>query len=690
VAALGMTTAVAPKPAAGSHAPTVRPVRLIVGSILVGVVVMALLLWTGDGRPVASPPGIPDAGDATEWGLPVLRVLTDLAAILTIGLLLAGAVLVPARDGVLQGARLRWTRAARWSALGWAAAVVAEVVLTLSDVLGQPVPSVLDPALLWSFVRDIEVGRALLVQAILALVVGLCAYVVRTTTGAALVGLVALIALVPPTLTSHAGTAVDHAVAVSSLMVHVVAVSLWCGGLAALVLLGTADRRPFPVAVPRFSTLALWCAVAVAASGVVSAWVRLGDAGSLVTTSYGRLVMLKVALMAVLSAFGLWHRRKSLPALGSDPTRLRFLRLAAVEVLVMAATVGVAVALSRTPPPVSGEVPLGSLSPAQLLLGFALPPAPDLVNLLWGQARIDGFWLVVVALLGALYASGLRVMRRSGDAWSAGRTLNWYVGVLLLLLSTQTGLATYAHVMFSAHMAQHMVLVMLVPIFLVLGAPFTLALRTLPRNAGQLGPREWLTAALHSRTVALLANPIVASAVFLAGFYGLYYTSLYAWLMPSHWGHIAMNVYFVLSGFLFFWALIGVDPGPKRPPYLVRMVVMIIVMPLHSFFAISMMMTTTVMAETFYAALQRPFAVDLLADQHLGASIGWASGDVPMLIVMIAMFIQWVGADEREARRSDRKQERAATTGQGTDELADYNAYLASLHTQDPNGSPRG
>ena len=672
-----MTAAVTTTPAAGSSA--VRPARLLLGSVAVGVVVMAVLLWTGAGRPAPSPPGIPDPGYGTEWALPVARVLADLAAILTVGLLLAGAVLVPARDGVLQGARLRWTKAARWSALAWAAAVVAQVVLTLSDVLAEPVPSVLDPALLWSFVRDIEVGRALLVQAVLALAVGACAYVVRTTTGAALIGILALVAVVPPTLTSHAGTAADHTVAVSALMVHVVAVSLWCGGIAALVLLGTADRRPFPVAVPRFSALALWCAVAVAASGMVSGWVRLGGVNDLVTTSYGRLVLLKLVLIGVLSGFGLWHRRRSLPRLATDASRLVFLRVAAVEVLVMAATVGVAVALSRTPPPVSGDVPLASLSPARLILGFDLPPAPDAANLLWGQARLDGFWLVVGLVLAALYATGLRTMRRSGDAWSLGRSVNWFVGVGLLLLATQSGLATYSHVMFSAHMAQHMALVMLVPIFLVLGAPFTLALRTLPRNPGQLGPREWLTAALRSRTVGVLANPVVASVIFLAGFYGLYYTGLYPWLMPSHWGHIAMNVYFVLSGFLFFWALIGVDPGPRRPPYMVRMIVMIVVMPLHSFFAISMLMTTTVMAEDFYAALQRPYLTDLLADQHLGASIGWASGDVPMLIVMIAMFFQWVGADEREARRSDRRQERAAESGQGTDELADYNAYLASL-----------
>ena len=676
-----MSTAVTTTPTPTGR--DVRPAALLAGSLAVGVVVTGLLLWTGDGRPVASPPGIPDPGGGTEWALPLLRVLGDLSAILTVGLLLAGAVLVPARDGELRGARLRWTRASRWSALVWAGAVVAQVVLTLSDVLAQPVPSVLDPALLWSFVRDIELGRALLVQAVLVLVVGVCSCVVRTTTGAALIALVALVALVPPTLTSHAGTSADHTVAVSSLMVHVVAVTLWCGGLAALVLLGTADRRPFPVAVPRFSVLALWCAVAVALSGAVSAWVRLGDVAALVTSSYGRLVLLKLALLAVLSGFGLWHRRRSLPRLASDPSRLVFLRVAAVEVLVMAATVGVAVALSRTPPPVSGDVPLSSLTPARLLLGFALPSAPDAVNLLWGQARLDGFWLVVVALLAALYATGLRVMQRSGDAWPAGRTVNWYVGVVLLALSTQTGLATYSHVVFSAHMAQHMVLVMLVPIFLVLGAPLTLALRTLPRSPGQLGPREWLTAALHSRTVAVLANPIVASVIFLAGFWGLYYTPLYAWLMPSHWGHVAMNVYFLLSGFLFFWMLLGVDPGPRRAPYLVRMIVMIVVMPLHSFFAISMLATSTVMAEAFYAALARPYATDLLADQHLGASIGWASGDIPMLIVMVAMFFQWVGADEREARRADRAQDRAVSTGQGTDQLAEYNAYLASLARRD-------
>lgn len=656
-----------------------RPGRVLLGSLAVALVVMALCLWAGDGRPAPAAPGLPDEGLGTEWALPVLRTLADLAGILTVGLLLAGGLLVPAREGVLRGPRLRWTRAARWSALVWAGAVLVEVVLTLSNVLATPVPGVLDPALLWSFVRDIEIGRSLLVQAVLALVVGVAAYAVRTTTGAALICLLALAALLPPTLSSHSGTSPDHTVAVSALAVHVLALSLWCGGLAALVLLGTTDRRPLAVAVARFSPLAVWTAVAVAASGTLSAWVRLSGAGDLLTTSYGRLVLLKVLLLAVIAAIGWWHRRETVPKLAADPSRLLFVRVAAVEVLVMAATVGVAVALSRTPPPVSGAVPVSSLTPAQVIIGFPMPPEVTLANLFWGQARADALWLLVCLAMLGLYLAGVRSVHRSGGRWPWGRTASWLLGTALLAICTLSGVATYGHVLFSVHMTQHMVLSMVAPIFLVLAAPITLALDTLPRDSGRVGPREWLERFVASRSVRVLTHPLTASGLFLAGFYLIYLTPVFPWLMSSHWGHIAMNAGFLLVGVVFYWVMIGIDPGPRRPPFMARFVIMVIVMALHSFFAVVMMSTTSVVAEAFYRSLQRPYALDLLADQHVGAMIGWGSGDIPMIIVMGAMFVQWVRADEGEARRSDRAQEEAARTGEGTDELADYNAYLAQL-----------
>jgi putative copper resistance protein D len=232
-------------------------------------------------------------------------------------------------------------------------------------------------------------------------------------------------------------------------------------------------------------------------------------------------------------------------------------------------------------------------------------------------------------------------------------------------------------------MVQHMLLSMIVPIFLVLAAPITLALRTLPRGSGQVGPREWLQMFVQSRYVAVISHPVVASVIFVAGFYILYFSALFPWLMQSHWGHIAMGVHFLLAGALFFWVMIGVDPGPHRPPYIARVALMLIVMPLHSFFSVALMMTESVMAEAYYRLLDVPFVPDLLDDQHLGASLGWATGEIPIVIVMVALFLQWVRADDREARRTDRKQSRAERTGAGTDELADYNAYLASLADRD-------
>ena len=154
---------------------------------------------------------------------------------------------------------------------------------------------------------------------------------------------------------------------------------------------------------------------------------------------------------------------------------------------------------------------------------------------------------------------------------------------------------------------------------------------------------------------------------------------LFPWLMASHWGHVFMGVHFLLAGSLFFWSLIGVDPGPSRPPYVVRVVILLVVIPLHSFFNVALLASAAVIAEDWYLGLLRPYAQDLLADQQLGASLGWALGEVPVVMVMIAIFVQWVRSDEREARRSDRRQDRAAATGKGRDELADYNAYLARL-----------
>jgi putative copper resistance protein D len=463
--------------------------------------------------------------------------------------------------------------------------------------------------------------------------------------------------------------------------------------------------------------LAGWCFVAVAVSGAVNAGVRLGAWAPLVGSAYGRLVLAKAAALVVLGGFGWWHRRRTVSALAaheSDATARSdarvFLGVAAVELLVMGATVALAVGLSRTPTPVGNEA---ATSRAAELIGFPMPAAPTLGRLLWGWTA-DGFAVTFLVLAVALYATGLRVLHRRGVRWPVGRTLSWYAGLLVVAWSTVGGLGVYSHVLFSAHMVAHMLLSMVAPIGLVLGAPVTLALRTLPggRVPDEDGPRQLLLAVLHSRPVSVVSHPLVALALWVGSLYALYFTGIFPALMDSHLGHVAMELHFLAVGSLFFWTLIGVDPTPRRWHPLGRIGLLVAAMPFHAFFSIALLSGTSLLAPDYYRALARPYSTDLLADQHLGGGIGWALSEVPILLVVAAIFVQWVRADHREATRLDRSADRAAARAAQAatrraaateavdaggasreqaqdDPLAAYNSYLARLSARDGSRGDR-
>src|SRR5690606_18437688 len=216
------------------------------------------------------------------------------------------------------------------------------------------------------------------------------------------------------------------------------------------------------------------------------------------------------------------------------------------------------------------------------LLGYPLPPPISLTNLvtMWW---FNLFLAVVAAVLAGLYGAGLMRLRRRGERWPVGRTLSWYTGVVILVLTTQSGVGRYSPVMFSVHMVEHMVLSMLVPIFLVLGAPVTLALRALKpaRRRGDRGPREWLTVILHSRVMKVVGHPAYATIVFMGSTYALYFTPLFGTAMQDHLGHIAMTVHFLASGSLFFWVIIGVDPAPHGLGHVWRLLLLFVTMPFH-------------------------------------------------------------------------------------------------------------
>lgn len=289
----------------------------------------------------------------------------------------------------------------------------------------------------------------------------------------------------------------------------------------------------------------------------------------------------------------------------------------------------------------------------------------------------DPFFLVGSVAALALYGYAVLRLRRRGDGWPVNRIAFFVVGVLSIALVMCTKLNDYGMVMFSVHMVQHMVISMLSPILLLLGAPVTLALRALPvAGRDRTGPRELLLMLLHSRYMKIVTHPVFTIPLFIASLYALYFTPLFDFLMGSKPGHLAMMVHFLGVGLVFFWPIMGVDPGPHRPGYVMRMLELFAGMPFHAFFGIALMMASGPMVET-YKTPPASLGIDPLSDQNWAGGIAWAFSEIPSVLVLIALVFQWYRSEQRTAKRADRAADR-----DGDRELNAYNAYLASLQAR--------
>ncbi|MFF4191904.1 cytochrome c oxidase assembly protein [Nonomuraea sp. NPDC001831] len=653
-----------------------RTARLALAGAVAAVAALVIGMIAGGRAFPRIIPGLPDAGAVVRWGLPVSKLLMDVTGVLTVGLLLTAALLLPNDKGLLGKSGLLYVRASSWTALGWAASAFLAIVFTTADSWGRTVPQILNREYLTSTATQTTQGVALTLVVLFGVAIALFSRGAITAGSAAGLLVFALVTMLPPPLTGHTSSSPNHDLATSAVSLHLLALALWVGGLVVLAAHAMRGQPQLTVAAARFSALALWCFVAVGLSGVFSLVARLGALSDLWTTQYGLLALAKIVAFVLLGYVGYWHRQRTLVDLEAGRPRA-FTRLAGGETLLMLATVGLAVALSRTPPP-EFSVPADR---AFELLGFPVPPEITIANVfsLWW---FDLFFAAVAAVLAGLYGAGVYRLIRRGDSWPWGRTAAWFIGIALLVFATQSGLARYAKVLFDVHMIEHMTLSMIVPIFLVLGGPVTLALRALKPAArrGDRGPREWITTILHSRVVKVMSHPVVATAVFVGSTYALYFTPLFESAMQEHLGHIWMTLHFLLSGSLFFWVIIGVDPGPSRLPYVGRLLMLFVTMPFHAFFGIALMMTGSVIAAGWYEPLGRTWGDNLLQTQQDGGAIAWGFGEIPTLLVLLAIAAQWYRDDERQARRGDRKADRG---GARDTELDSYNDYLARLNRAD-------
>ncbi|PVZ54330.1 copper resistance protein CopD [Arthrobacter sp. H-02-3] len=663
----------------------------------------AALIFSG----AAAAREVSDPGALVRWGLPVSKAIHNVAVATVIGGLIFAVGILP-RDRTGSRSKQRdapehpaFTRALAVAAAAgavWTLSAIAVLVLGYADIAGQGISG--DPEFTRSlvyFMTDIETGRAWLTVVIIAAVVTTVLFGVRSRGGLALTLILSLIGLVPAALIGHSSSSSDHEGAINSLGLHLVGVSAWVGGIIMLALLsgvlggaGAGGRNKGASAgtpditeptLRRFSSLAGFAFALVFASGVINASIRLTTWSDLFGSAYGQLILAKTAAVLVLGGIGLMHRRWVIPQLGNRAmgrsARRVLWQLVIVELIIMGATSGIAVALGRSAPPQPTSF-APDASPAFLLSGYDLPP--ELTPERWlTEWRPDWLWIAVVVFALVSYVLGVRKILQRGDSWSWFRTVNWAIGLVVLTYVTSGPPSVYGRVLFSAHMVDHMALTMVAPIFLVLGAPMTLALRALtPRRDSSRGPREWLLIIIHSKFSQLVTHPLFAAANFAGSIVLFYYSDAFGYAMRDHVGHELMNLHFALTGYIFVLTMIGTDPLPRRAPYPMRLLLLLATMGFHAFFGVAIMGGTGLLAADYFGNLGRPWGPSALLDQQMGGAVAWGIGEVPTLLVAIGVAIMWSRSDARESKRTDR----AADRNNDAD-LTAYNDMFAKLAERD-------
>ena len=544
-------------------------------------------------------------------------------------------------------------RVAPW----WSALAAGMVVVTAAANAGVPVSRLAFSTALGDAVAASEPARGWIAAAFFSAVVAIGARFTVRWVGHLLLVVPALLAVIAVPVTGNAGQGPDHDVTTSAVIVFALALAVLTGvKLSAVLSPPGGDLRR------RIQLLEVGAgAVAVVYGAVLAALMTAGTTP--LSSEYGRLLLCGAALLTAVWLIDL-----------ADLVRPGWLAPAASvgTAVAMAAVTGCLSAMALQAPP---RFRVHEFTLWDIFLGYELPGPPTGLNLVtvWRFDPLLGTGAIVLA---AAYLVGALRLRRRGDHWPTGRTVAWLAGCAALLITTGSGVRAYGSAMFSVHMGEHMALNMFVPVLLVLGAPVTLALRALPpaKNGAPPGPREWLLWFVHSRFTRFISHPVTVFVMFVGSLYAVYFSPLFDTLVRYHWGHEFMSVHFLLTGYLFFWGIIGIDPGPKRLPFLGRLGLLFAVMPFHAFFGIATMTMGSALGASFYRNLNLPWLTSLSADQHLGGAIAWGSSELPVLIVVVVLVAQWARQDGRAAARRDRHSD----TGYD-DDLDAYNAMLREL-----------
>ncbi len=639
---------------------------------MLATTLVALLAGLSIGGATA-PRELLDPGIIIRYLIPLGRTLVNLSLSVMLGALIIAL-------WALNPAHKSWPRAINLAAGAAALLTISSLVTLIAtyvDVSSQAFSlSGNFGSGFGQFITEFELGQLWLLLIAAAATTTVLCLAIRSRKLLLLPLLTAALTLFPLAAQGHAAGASGHSLAVNSIFLHIGGAAVWVGALAAVfALLPSFSLETRPLIVRRYSQLALLAALAVTASGIVSGLIRINSLADLLTTGYGQIMLLKTAVLIALIGYGVWQRATLISRLKKTPGSWHgYAWIVASELAVMGVASGFAGALGRTRTPVAIEPArdkAAGTTPAEYLTGDPLPPELDWSSVLtvW---KFDLLWSVVAIAGIAFYFAGVLRLKKRGDKWPALRTVSFVLGMCLLALVTNSFTNAYEAYLFSVHMMEHMLLTMLIPLLLVLSAPVTLLLRAVTkRRDGSWGAREWVLWLVDTPYSRVLTHPAVAAAIFAGSLWIFYYSPLLRWAMESHLGHQWMIVHFIISGYLFALTLVGVDPLPHRVGYPARVMILLATMASHGFFGVTLMTGTSLLAADWFGAMGRTWGASPLADQQSAGGIAWGVGEIPTLLLVLIVAVQWARSDEREQRRRDRAAERS-----GEAELNAYNEML--------------
>lgn len=649
------------------------------GAVLPALIVVALVIMLGTPVVVAIVRGDTSytqlfrsyPGQLTAIAATLGRALVDLAGWLTAGSLAVLMFLLarPGKDRVIIDDQPEW-HVARWASIAWAVLAAAMIVIDAADANGLNVFDAIGSPALGYLLQISYLPVAWIVVAVLATIAAVVINFAVTWVGLLIPLWCSAIALLAPVVVGQILVGPGHDFGTDAGTVQTIAAAALFGSAILLALRVWRGRLLRPATLRRFWLLGVVAWALAAGAAIVLAFFKLAGPGAWVNPTWYFVIAQGVVLAATGVLLFAGFRAFRAGFLTSRRVTILATSIAACGVAFFA----IAEAMMRVPPPqyfLPSDI-------TEVYLGFDLPIAPNFLVLATNW-RPNILFLVIAAAGLSLYYGALWRLRRRGDHWPLGRTIAWTLGWVTIVVATSSGFGQYSGAHFGIHMIVHMTLNMLGPLLLVMGGVVTLLLRaTTPHRRGEpAGPHEWLTELLHWPGLRILYNPLVVFVLYIASYYGLYLSGLFEAIIRYHWAHQAMNIHFLIAGYLFYGLVIGVDRPPRPLPPIGKLGFVLAAMPFHAFFGIILMTASVPVAENFYATLDLPWNQDLMAAQYLGGGVAWAGGEIPLIIVVVALGIQWARQDQREAARKDRHLDSGLD-----DDFDAYNRMLARLQAR--------